>query len=122
MNLNLTGPRSRFQLSFHAAYLVRQVSQILLAQLHRVPEDVIEELEGAGTVHHQGDLAKEWVVGEAALVADLVGEVETRIAQSRGLEVFRGQGLHTPGRGLLQGLVLGRHTGLAGVEVGVGGV
>ena len=62
--------------------------------------------------------------GEAVLVADLVGEVETLIAQSRGLEVFRDRGLPTLGRGLLQDLVLGRrHTGPAGVEeVGAGGV
>jgi len=62
-------------------------------------------------------------VGEAVLVADLVGEVETRIGQSRGPEVFRDRDLLTLGRGLLQGLALGRHTGLAGVEeVGVGEV
>lgn len=94
-----------------------------MAQLHLVPEAVTKELEGAGTVHHQDDLVKESVEGEAVLVADLVGEVETRIGQSRGPEVFRDRGLPIPGQDLLQGLALGRHTGPVGVEeVGVGGV
>lgn len=61
--------------------------------------------------------------GEAVSVADLVGEVGTRIAQSRGHEVFRDRGLPILGQDLLQGLVLGHHTGPAGVEeLGVGGV